>query len=114
MNRAIRIALVTALPLPLVAQIVNAASYRYFVAPGSLASIFGYFPCVSTASATQTPLPLSLNGVSFLSSSGNGPRTPVPLYFVSSGQANIQVPWKLEGVPPPASAWQLPSAQFEA
>ena len=73
---------------------VNGASFRAgaAVAPGSIASVFGSSLALATASASATPLPATLGGAS-ADLGGNG----APLFFVSSGQINIQVPWELAG-----------------
>jgi uncharacterized protein (TIGR03437 family) len=70
--------------------LVNAASYAAPVAPGSIASVFGDF-FVPTLSATQSPLPASLSGLSLQFDAD----PPAPLFFASSGQVNLQVPWEL-------------------
>jgi len=73
--------------------VVNAASYTAPVAPGSVASAFGDFFVSSPMSATQSPLPTDISGLSF--QFGDGAKAP--LYFVSGGQVNFQVPWELSG-----------------
>jgi uncharacterized protein (TIGR03437 family) len=70
--------------------VVNDASYAAPVVPGSIAAAFGVFPL--TAPVVDTTWPASISGLS-LQFGG----TPAPLYFVSSGQVNFQVPWELEG-----------------
>jgi uncharacterized protein (TIGR03437 family) len=75
------------------AGIVNAASYTAPVAPGSIASAFGGFLLTSQAGAAQAPLPNSILDLSLEINAG----TAAPLFFVSSGQANFQVPWELSG-----------------
>lgn len=72
--------------------LVNAASYAPLVAPGSIASIFGEFLLSSPMSATESPLPPSISGLSIQFAS-----TLAPLFFVASGQVNVQVPWELSG-----------------
>ena len=72
--------------------LVNAASYAPLVAPGSIASIFGEFILSSPTSATESPLPDNISGLS-LQFAG----TQAPLFFVSGGQVNVQVPWELTG-----------------
>jgi uncharacterized protein (TIGR03437 family) len=67
----------------------NGASFRPAFAPGMILSIFGQQLAPSTQLAAGLPLPLSLAGVS---ASVNG--VPTPLYFVSSGQINLQVPYE--------------------
>jgi uncharacterized protein (TIGR03437 family) len=73
--------------------IVNGASYTAPVAPGSIADVFGTFYLTSTTVNTDLPLDTSLQNLSFEFSGG----TLAPLYFVSGGQANIQIPWELAG-----------------
>jgi len=73
--------------------VVNAASYTAPVAPGSIASIFGNFLLSSPLGATQSPLPDDLSGLSLQF----GGETGAPLFFVSGGQVNFQVPWELSG-----------------
>jgi uncharacterized protein (TIGR03437 family) len=72
---------------------VNGASYTAPVAPGSIAAIFGDFLLTSTSIDTNLPLETSLQNLSFQFSGG----TQAPLYFVSGGQLNLQVPWELTG-----------------
>lgn len=74
---------------------MTAASYTSPVAPGSIASVFGDFFVSTPVSATGLPLPSSLSGLSLQFDSG----APAPLFFVSGGQANLQVPWELAGQP---------------
>jgi uncharacterized protein (TIGR03437 family) len=73
--------------------IVNGASYTAPVAPGSIAAVFGDFFLGSTSVDTDLPLDTSLQNLSFQFSGG----TQAPLYFVSDGQVNLQVPWELAG-----------------
>jgi uncharacterized protein (TIGR03437 family) len=63
------------------------------VAPGSIASAFGDFFLSSPLSATQSSLPTDISGVSLQFGDG----TEAPLFFVSGGQVNFQVPWELSG-----------------
>ena len=73
--------------------VVNAASYTAPVAPGSIASAFGDFFLSSPLGATQSPLPTDISGASLQFGDG----TRAPLFFVSGGQMNFQVPWELSG-----------------
>jgi uncharacterized protein (TIGR03437 family) len=75
--------------------VVNGASYSSTegVAPGSIADVFGTFYLTSASVNSDLPLDTSLQGLSF----EFGGSTLAPLYFVSGGQANIQVPWELTG-----------------
>jgi uncharacterized protein (TIGR03437 family) len=78
--------------------VVNAASFARFgepghpTAPGSIVSIFGTNLASSLATASTVPLSTSLGGVSV---TFNG--TAAPLFFVSSGQINAQLPGNLAG-----------------
>jgi len=57
------------------------------VAPGSIASLFGVRLSASIASSAVLPLPTTLGGTQVLV---NG--TAVPLFYVSPGQINFQMP----------------------
>jgi uncharacterized protein (TIGR03437 family) len=70
---------------------VNAASFSNKVAPGSIFSIFGSGLAPRTESTPGAPLPTSLAGVNVTV----GGKT-APLFFVSSGQVNAQLPYELE------------------
>jgi uncharacterized protein (TIGR03437 family) len=67
----------------------NGASFQTAFAPGMILSVFGSQLAPSTQTAAGLPLPLTLAGVS---ASVNG--VPAPLYFVSPGQINLQVPYE--------------------
>jgi uncharacterized protein (TIGR03437 family) len=64
------------------------------IAPGSLISIFGSGFAAATASASSTPLPLSIGDVSVTI---NG--IPAPVLFVSPKQINVQVPYEVAAAP---------------
>jgi uncharacterized protein (TIGR03437 family) len=72
--------------------VVNGASFvvGLTVAPGSLAAIFGSDLAASTVIAGAVPLPTVLGQTSV---TFNG--IPAPLFFVSPGQINAQVPFTL-------------------
>jgi uncharacterized protein (TIGR03437 family) len=67
----------------------NAASFKQAFAPGMLMSAYGTKLANSTQSATSLPLPTWLDGVSV---TVNG--LPAPLWFVSPGQINLQIPYE--------------------
>jgi uncharacterized protein (TIGR03437 family) len=67
----------------------NGASFQQAFAPGMVLSVFGTQLAPSTQSAATMPLPLTLAGVS---ATVNG--IPAPLYYVSPGQLNIQIPYE--------------------
>lgn len=67
--------------------VVTASGFTQPVSPGSIASVFGSNLAPVTASASSSPLPLAVFGVSVLV---NG--VAAPLYFVSPSQINFQAP----------------------
>jgi uncharacterized protein (TIGR03437 family) len=82
------------------ASVVNAASSKAPIAPGSYATIFGTDlsdPGNITPETTLIlPLALDTVTVSFDVPSANI-SVPGYMYYVSPGQVNIQVPWELQG-----------------
>jgi uncharacterized protein (TIGR03437 family) len=77
--------------VPSVNAAVNPASYKPALAPGGILTVFGSGLAPSTASASGLPLPVSLNGVAALV---NG--VAAPLYYVSPGLLNIQIPYQTQ------------------
>jgi uncharacterized protein (TIGR03437 family) len=74
--------------------IVNAASLTPGpVAPGSIVAAFGSFGLNSPFSSSGYPLPPILSGLALKAGDGY----PVPLFFASAAQVNIQLPWELVG-----------------
>jgi uncharacterized protein (TIGR03437 family) len=71
---------------------VNGVTYAMGqpVAPGSIASLFGSNLAESLAQADSVPLSTNLANISVTM---NG--IPAPLFFVSPGQINVQVPWNV-------------------
>jgi len=69
--------------------IVNGASFTAPVSPGSIISLFGANLAPATAGSNGAPWPTNLGGVSV---EVNG--TPVPLYVVTPGQINAQLPYE--------------------
>jgi uncharacterized protein (TIGR03437 family) len=82
----------TVMPQILAGGIVDAGSFTggKFLAPGTVASVFGTNMAASPVQASTVPLPTSLGGVQLLI---NG--KPAPLYYVDSGLINFQVPWDI-------------------
>ena len=72
-----------------VTAIANGASYAQAFAPGTLMTVFGTQLSPVTRSAVAVPLPLDIAGVS---ATVNG--VSAPLYYVSPGQINVQVPYE--------------------
>jgi adhesin/invasin len=72
---------------PVVLAIVNSASFHISGAPGAAMTIFGRNLSTTTAQALVFPLPTTL-GTTMVTVNG----APVPLYYVSPGQINFQMP----------------------
>ena len=85
--------------------VVNAASSKGTVAPGSYISIYGTglveADVLTNAlgdSASWLPLPMAIDGVNVsFDVPSAGISVPGNLIFVSPGQINVQVPWELQG-----------------
>ena len=75
--------------LPAIAGVANGASFKSTFAPGSILSLFGSTFSPSTTAAASVPLPISMAGVAV---TVNG--VAAPLYYVSAGQLNIQIPYE--------------------
>src|SRR5581483_2796807 len=78
--------------------IVNSATFspNNAVVPGSYISIFGSNLSDVTDQAIVPALPPNMDEVS-VSFVASGVSVPCYLYYVSSGQLNLQVPWELQG-----------------
>ena len=72
-----------------ISGLANAASFAESYAPGMALSVFGSHLAPSIVGASGVPLPFSLAGVD---AAVNG--IPAPLYFVSPGQVNVQIPYE--------------------
>jgi len=79
----------TASGAPSISGLTNGASYQQRYAPGMILSVFGSQLAGSSQSAGAVPLPLSMGHVA---ATING--EAAPLYYVSSGQLNIQIPYE--------------------
>jgi uncharacterized protein (TIGR03437 family) len=75
--------------------VVNAADYGKAIAPGTMVGIYGVNLAPRTAAASSVPLPTVLEGMS-VEVIDAGQTLNAPLYFVSSGQINIQLPMSLK------------------
>ena len=101
--------------LPVVGGVVNAGSFVLGpVAPGTIVSVFGTNLASQALSATSLPLPFALAGTS-VTLAGQA----LPLFFVSSGQINAQIPFGLpngaasmvvRNLNGPSSAFSVPIA----
>ncbi|MCW5977425.1 MAG: hypothetical protein KIT09_05080 [Bryobacteraceae bacterium] len=72
----------------------HAASFEEAFAPGALVSLFGDGLSQGEQLAVELPLPMRMNAVEV---SVNG--LPAPLFYVSDGQINLQLPYDLEPGP---------------
>jgi uncharacterized protein (TIGR03437 family) len=72
--------------------LVSAASYQPGVAPESIAVAFGANMSQQTQTAASVPLPTTLAGVSVRIRDSQGVERNAPLFFVSPGQINLQIP----------------------
>ncbi len=74
-----------------IAGVSNGASFKTTFAPGMVMSVFGsqLAPAGTAQAAGVLPLPISLAGVS---ATVNG--VTAPLYYVSPGQLNVQIPYE--------------------
>jgi uncharacterized protein (TIGR03437 family) len=76
---------------PAIAALANGASFKATYAPGMVLSIFGTNLASATESASSVPLADSMGGVSVTI---NG--IAAPLYYVSSSQLNVQIPYEVQ------------------
>ncbi len=72
-----------------ISGLLNGASFTQAYAPGMALSVFGSQLAPSAASASGVPLPISMAGVE---AAVNG--VAAPLYYVSPGQLNLQIPYE--------------------
>jgi len=79
----------TATGPPSIGGLSNAGSYRQAFAPGGILAVFGTKLASATASAPTVPLPTMLTGT-WATIDG----IAAPLYYVSGGQMNIQIPYE--------------------
>jgi uncharacterized protein (TIGR03437 family) len=75
---------------PAISAVVNGASFLAAVSPGSWITLFGQNLATQTAQASAVPFPVTLAGVQVLV---NG--IPAPLYVVTAGQINVQLPYEI-------------------
>jgi uncharacterized protein (TIGR03437 family) len=77
-------------PAPVIAVAGNAAAYNQTYAPGMLLTIFGSNLAQGAVAASSVPLPAQLDGVSATVNN-----ISAPLWYVSPGQINLQVPYEI-------------------
>jgi uncharacterized protein (TIGR03437 family) len=80
-------------PRPVISAggVTDAAQYKAVVVPGGMASVFGVDLAGATVVASTVPWPRELAGVQARVNSVNA-----PLYFVSPGMINIQIPFETQ------------------
>jgi uncharacterized protein (TIGR03437 family) len=71
---------------------ISAASFDQSIAPESIVAVFGSGLATTTQVADVVPLPLSLAGTSVMVTDSQGVARQAPLFFVSPGQVNCQIP----------------------
>lgn len=71
-------------------SLLSAASFQRNFSPGMIVAAFGLNLATSTPATPGSPLPTQLAGTTVTL---NG--TPVPLYYVSPTQINLQIPWEI-------------------
>jgi uncharacterized protein (TIGR03437 family) len=82
---------------PKATGVSNGASFGASLCPGMLASLFGMNLATDTASAQSLPLPTNLLGTKVLVQDPSMPNPIIaPLYFVSPGQVNFQIPFEVQ------------------
>src|SRR5205809_211728 len=79
---------------PAITSALNGASFETSVTRGSIVSLFGSNLAQSTAQAAGLPLPTKLAGTTV---AVGDLELEAPLYFVSSGQINFQLPFEVLG-----------------
>ncbi|MGE0127866.1 MAG: putative Ig domain-containing protein [Blastocatellales bacterium] len=89
-----------------VVTVVSAASFKPGVAPESIAAAFGLDLAPQTEAAAKVPLPTELGGVRVTIRDSQGVERLAPLFFVSPGQINFQVP---QGAAPGAATINVSS-----
>jgi uncharacterized protein (TIGR03437 family) len=74
---------------PTITGVADGASFGHSYAPGEVLSIFGTGLATSTQTASSLPLPSSMGGVTVTISG-----VTAPLYVISPGQLNVQIPYE--------------------
>ena len=81
---------------PKASGVLNGASFSGNLCPGALASLFGTNLATGTTAAQSLPLPTDLLGTKVLVQDPSLPNPIIaPLYFVSPGQVNFQIPFEV-------------------
>jgi uncharacterized protein (TIGR03437 family) len=80
---------VTASAPPTINGLANGASFRQTYAPGMVLTVFGSNLADATWVASSVPLPVQVSGFSVTIGGVNA-----PLYYISPGQLNVQIPYE--------------------
>ena len=72
-----------------ISGLADGASFQHNYAPGEVLSIFGSQLAGATQTAASVPLPTSMGGVTVMIHG-----VAAPLYMISSGQLNVQIPYE--------------------
>lgn len=89
--------LASAQTAPKVTGILNGASFASNLCPGTLAALFGSNLAAGTSQAQSLPLPTDLLGTKVLVQDPSlANPISAPLYFVSPGQINFQIPFEVQ------------------
>ncbi len=72
--------------------VVHAATSQPLLAPGAIVTLYGTRLAAASVASSGRPLPTTLGGTTV---TVNG--QPVPLFFVSPGQINFQLPFEVSG-----------------
>jgi uncharacterized protein (TIGR03437 family) len=88
--------LASAQTMPKASAVLNGASFSGNLCPGASASLFGSNLATDTSAAQSLPLPTNLLGTQVLVQDPSMLNPIIaPLYFVSPGQINFQIPFEL-------------------
>ncbi|HEY4363852.1 MAG TPA: protease pro-enzyme activation domain-containing protein [Bryobacteraceae bacterium] len=99
---------VAAAPIPGVTGVANAASFQTIFAPGMQMAVFGS-EFISEAPQAASAVPLLTYMDHFYATINN---VPVPLYYVSPGQVNVQIPYETQ--PGPATLLVVSADGFKS
>ena len=85
----VTVSAVTTSAKPSITALANGASFKPVYAPGMVLTVFGSQLAGTTDTASTVPLPRTMDSVA---ATVNGVAAPV--YYVSAGQLNIQIPYE--------------------
>jgi len=88
-SRLLRLRVELETAAPAIQRLANGASFGQTYAPGMVLTIFGSNLADATWIASSVPLPVHISGVTVTIGGVNA-----PLYYVSPGQLNVQIPYE--------------------